>query len=72
MKPTLIHLEVDYGNQLILKADSSEDTGIKLSIFGIAIDERTDEVTIEFENIKELEDVIIDFKNKCKLLKIKI
>lgn len=72
MKPTLVNLEVDYDNLLILKANNSEDSGFKLAIFGREVNQETDEVEIKFNNIKELEDVITDFKNKCKVLKIKV
>ena len=72
MKPTLVNLEVDYDNLLVLKANNLEDSSFKLAIFGREVNQETDEVEIKFNNIKELEDVITDFKNKCKLLKIKI
>ena len=67
-----INLEVTYNNELVLQNSNYDHSTFQLSIFGKKINKKTDCVTIEFNNFKELEDIVKDFKNKCKLLKIKL
>ncbi len=67
-----ITYKIENTDELIeLNASSYEDTTFNISILDKEMDKRTGETTVTFGSIKELRDILTDFENKLKALKIK-